>query len=321
MKNEPTPQQAPGAQPTGRHQYEHVAPTVIHDPERDMMFLDRWVHRASKDPVKLWGFLAAAAVAVLIVVIVYNVVGGGESASTLAWNGLDSARSADDKLDVAKAHPNSPAAPWARLDAATQLYQSGVADLPSNSDSALQTLKKAADLFEQIAKSEPKDSMTAVTAAFGLARCLEARNELPKAVEQYELVAKTWPDSAQAAEAKKLAAVLQKPDAATFYKDLYAFKPTKVSLPPLGTENLDFPDVVPAPPPPPAPAESLIPPPPPSSQPEEPKAEEPKAEEPKAEEPKAEEPKAEEPKAEAEEAKPAEEPKAEEAKPAEAPKS
>ena len=303
MKNEPTPHHAPGAPAPGRHQYEHATPTVIHDPEQDMMLLARWVHRAMQDPAKFWGWLLGGAGAVLGLVILFNLFSGRGVATSEAWTSLDAARSADDKLEVAKANPNSPVATWARLDAAAQLYQSGVSDLPSNSDAALQTLKKAADIFDQLAKSEPKDSPAAVSAAFGLARCLEARNELPKAVDQYKLVADTWPDAPEAAEAKKLAAALQKPEAAAFYKDLYAFKPTKVSLPPLGTEKLDFPDVVPAPTDSAAPGASPIPPPPPSAATEEPKADAPKAEEAKPEEPKV------------------DAPKAEEAKPAEAPKS
>ena len=315
MKNEPTTQHDPGAPAHGRHQYEHATPTVIHDPEQDMMLLARWVHRAMKDPGKFWGWLLGGAAVVLGLVILVNVLAGRGSNASDAWARLEAARSADDKLEVAKSNAGSAVAPWARLEAATQLYQSGVDDLPSNSDAALPTLKKAADLFDQIAKSEPKDSPAAVAAAFGLARCLEARNELPKAVEQYKLVADTWPDAPEAAEARKLAETLAKPEAAAFYKDLYAFKPTKVSLPPLGTEKVDFPDVVPAPSDTAAPASSLIPPPPPSTKAEEPKAEEAKpAEEPKAEEAKP----ADAPKAEPA---PAEAPKAEEAKPAEAPKS
>ncbi|WP_337175597.1 hypothetical protein [Paludisphaera sp.] len=314
MKNDPTPQHAPGTPAPGRHQYQHPTPTVIHDPEQDMTVLGRWVHRAMKEPVKLWGAVIGGAVAILAVVILYNLASGGGAASSEAWNSLDAARSADDKLEVAKANPESPAASWARLEAAAQLYQSGVSDLPSNSDAALQTLKKSADIYEQLVASEPKDSPVALAAAFGLARCLEARNELPKAVEQYKLVASTWPDSAEAAEAKDLAEALQKPEAAEFYTQLYAFKPSKVSLPPLGTETLDFPDVIPAPTDSASPASSLIPPPPPSPVTEEPKAEAEEAAPAGEEAPKAEEaaPAVEEPKAEPDAPAAEEAPKAEE---------
>ncbi|MDG3003399.1 tetratricopeptide repeat protein [Paludisphaera mucosa] len=318
MKNEPTPHHNPGAASPARHQFEHATPTVIHDPEQDMMLLARWVHRAMQDPARFWGWVGGVTAAVLALVVVVNLFAARTGVQNNVWGKLDEARTADDEIEVAKANPQSPAAPWALLQAASRLYTSGVSDLPSNSDAALPTLKKALDLFDQLGKSEPKDSPIAVAAAFGKARALEARNELPKAVDQYKFVADTWPDSAEAVEAKKLAAALQKPDAADFYKQLYAYKPTKVSLPPGGSESLDFPAVVPAPPTDAVSPGSLVIPPPPSdaAKPEAPKADAPKPEEPKAapkvEEPKAEPAKPEEPKSEA--------PKPEPAAPAEAPK-
>ncbi|AMV38711.1 tetratricopeptide repeat protein [Planctomyces sp. SH-PL62] len=319
MKNEPTPYQSPGTTPPPRHQFDHATPTVIHDPEQDMTLLARWMHRAMKDPVKFWGVLGGLVVAILAVVLAVNMFGARGGSQSDVWNQLDEAKNADDQLAIAKANPESPAAPWATFQAASRLYQSGVADLPSNSEAALQSLKKAADLYDQLAKSEPKDSPVATAAAFGMARALEARNELPKAVDQYKLVAETWPDTAEAAEAKKLAAELQKPEAVSFYKELYEYKPTKVSLPPLGSESLDFPPVVPSPTDAPIDGSLLIPPPP--SSPEAPKAEAAPAEAPKAEAAPAEAPKAEAAPAEAPkpEAVPAEAPKAE-AAPAEAPK-
>jgi hypothetical protein len=78
-------------------------------------------------------------------------------------------------------------------------------------------------------------------AALGKARALEMRNELSKAIEQYQLVAKEWPDTPEAGEAKRYAEVLKDPQAASFYKELYAYAPTKVTLPPDGTMNLPLP--------------------------------------------------------------------------------
>ncbi len=57
---------------------------------------------------------------------------------------------------------------------------------------------------------------------------------------------KTWPDSAEASLANQMAAELEKPGAAAFYKELYAYSPTKVTLPPVtlppgGTQDFSFP--------------------------------------------------------------------------------
>ena len=97
-----------------------------------------------------------------------------------------------------------------------------------------------------MARDAPKDSPQARAAALGKARTLEARNEIAKAIDQYQLVEKTWPGTPEATQAKRLAEELKKPEAAAFYKELYAYSPTKVTLPPLGTQNLDMP-LLPAP--------------------------------------------------------------------------
>src|SRR5262249_34126197 len=60
---------------------------------------------------------------------------------------------------------------------------------------------------------------------------------LPKAIEQYQLVAKEWPNTPEADEANRYAEALKAPEAAAFYKELYAYSPTKVTLPPGGTET------------------------------------------------------------------------------------
>lgn len=321
MKNEPSHSQspknpAPKTTPV-RHQYEHAEPTVIqHDPEEDMMFLARWARRAQENPVKFWTWAGVAVAAILGVVILNHYISSRTQSGAEVWTRFDAAKNADDLIQVADDFPDAPGAAWARLQAATRLFATGVEDLPKNRDAALENLKKAIDQFEKVEAAAPKDSTLAVTAALGKARALEARNELPKAVAEYKRLAETWPDAPEAAEAKEMAAALQKPDAAAFYKELYAFTPTQVTLPPLGAETLDFPFPTDSPA---APGDGddaplLVPPPPPTPAPTD--AEAPKAEETPAETPKAEETPAEAPKAEET---PAEAPKAEEA-PAEAPK-
>jgi len=230
----------------GRHQFEHQVPTVIHDPEENMMVLARWTHRAMKDPVKFWGAIAAIVVCLLGLVVLSNVVWTGSSANAEVWAKMESVKSPAERVQLAEEYPGSAAATWARLQAATEYYNQGFADLPNNRDVALPNLQKAVANFDEVAKEAPKDSPQARAAALGKARALEARNELAKAIEQYELVAKTWPESAEAAEAKKLAAALKKPEAVAFYKELYAYSPTKVTLPPLSTQDFNMP-LMPAP--------------------------------------------------------------------------
>ena len=108
---------------------------------------------------------------------------------------------------------------------------------------ALPTLKKALDTFEKVAAESPEDSPQARTAALSVGRTLEARNELDRALKQYEKVAttKAWADSAEGREAARLAVLLKKPETITFYKELSAFKPAEATLPPGGTGSLNIP--------------------------------------------------------------------------------
>jgi hypothetical protein len=224
-----------------RHQFDHQVPTVIHDPEENMMLLARWTHRAMKNQTRFWGTIIGLVAGVLSIVVVSNLLMNRDSGRADLWSKLETAKSPADRVQVAEDNPSSPVATWAKLQAATDYYNQGFGDLPNNRDVALPNLKKALDLFDDVARQAPTDSPQARAAALGKARTLEARNELSKAIEQYRLVEKTWPDSAEATLAKRMAAELEKPGAAAFYKELYAYSPTKVTLPPGGTQDLSFP--------------------------------------------------------------------------------
>jgi tetratricopeptide (TPR) repeat protein len=239
MKNQP-PRSRSGSRYPARHQFDHVVPTVIHHPEEKMTALGRWTHRLLKDRqnAATWGAVIVAGL--LLGVVAWN-VGWSRSRTTELWNEIESAKKTDDRVALAKENPASPAASWALLQAATEFYNQALADMPNNRDVAGPMFKRALDLFDQVVREAPKDSPQARAAALGEARSLEARYELSKAIEQYRLVAKTWPSTPEAAEAAQLADALEKPEAAAFYKELFAYSPTKVTLPPLGSGSLNLP--------------------------------------------------------------------------------
>ncbi len=227
--------------PPVRHQLEHAVPTVIHNPEENMTALGRVASHAIKEPRRYLGWPAVAAGVTLLVVIVWRLTSGGSSVDSTAWSRLELAMTPTDRLAVAKADPGSPAAHWALLQVASKYCDDAMLDLPNNQDVSRQTSRKALDLYDQIIREAPHDSSPARLAALGRARVLEMRNDLPDAIKQYEKVAKDWPDSPEAAEAKRYAEALKDPQAANFYKELYAFRPTTVTLPPEGTTTQTFP--------------------------------------------------------------------------------
>ena len=224
-----------------RHQFDHVVPTVIHHPEEQMTALGRLVTHILHDRKKFSTWALSLLLGILAVVVIWNLTTGRNINSSEAWTKLDAAKKAEERLDVAKEFPDSQASKWALLQAANEYYNLALADLPNNRDVALPLFKKALDLFDRVATESPKDSFQARAAALGKARSLEARNELGKAIDQYELVVKNWPGTPEADQAKLIAEGLRKPEAAGFYKDLYAFSPTKMTLPALDTERLDLP--------------------------------------------------------------------------------
>lgn len=246
MKNE-TSRSASQPKPLpARHQFDHEVPTQIHNPEEDMMVLARWTHRAMQNPTRFWGTIAAIVGGTLGIVLLSNLFWSSSTGRADAWSKLELAKSPGDRIQVADDNPGSPVATWARLQAATEYFNQGFSDLPNNRDTALPSLKKALDQFDLVVKDAPADSPQARAASLGKARTLEARNEIAKAIEQYRQVEKRWPTSPEAGQAKQLADALEKPDAAAFYKELYAYSPTKVTLPPMGTEKFNLP-LVPSP--------------------------------------------------------------------------
>ena len=217
-----------------RHQLDHVVPTVIHDPEEKMPALARWLRHAMANPTRFWGLVAALVVGVIALGILSNGLTLGRSKSDAAWLKIESAKSASERVEFAHEYPKSQAEQWALLQSATEFYNQGFVDLPANRDAALPALKKALDLFDEVAGLAPQDSPQARAAALGAARTLEARKDLERAIKQYEKVASTWKGTPEAAEAQRLAAALRRPENVAFYNDLYNFKPIEATLAPMG---------------------------------------------------------------------------------------
>jgi tetratricopeptide (TPR) repeat protein len=224
-----------------RRQFDHEVPTVIHHPEEKMTALARLTRRIILDPRKYASWALAIAIVVLAIVVGMNWSSATGTKTYEVWSKIDTATKPEDLAAAAKDSPGTDASEWVLMLAANEYYNSAMADLPNNRDVAVPNLKKALDLYEQVARQAPKESYRARAALFGKARCLEARNELAQAIEQYELIAKQWPDSTEADQARQLAQALKKPEAVAFYKDLYAYSPTKVTLPPLSTESIKLP--------------------------------------------------------------------------------
>jgi tetratricopeptide (TPR) repeat protein len=231
MKDEQHPARAPRAT-------EH-APVVVHHPEQDETVLARWLRLGMERGTGFWLPVAAVGALAIAGILVASNWRPGNSGEAQAWVDLSTLgpRDTEARTKIAEQFPDSLPAAWANLQVAGIRFDEGVDKLATDRDTAVGLLKKAAELYEQVAKgklAQDKDSPLARAAAFGQARCAEALNEPDRAIEQYERVASRWPNSPEAKEAEKLAKRLRQPEARDFYKRLYAYVPSQTSLPPAG---------------------------------------------------------------------------------------
>lgn len=228
-----------------RHEQDRAAPTVIHDPEQGMNLLERKLRHLMENHVQFWTLVIGLMVVLVGVSLLASGLPFGRVSSNEAWTKLESAKTAEEREEIARAYPKTPAQRSALLLVAAEYYMRGFADLPTNKDVALPLLKKALDRFQEVVDDSPAVTPQARAAALGVARTLEARGELEKASAQYEKIVQNpaWKGTAEAAEAERLAALLKKPETAAFYKELYAYKPVETTLPPGGTSPLTLPPV------------------------------------------------------------------------------
>ncbi len=225
MKEEPRTAVRP------EHEFEHAEPTVIHDPDQDLTILARWLRRGMEQGPRFWFLLAGAVGVAVLVGVLAGGLSKGRTTSGQAWADLSGAQTPGQKVEVAEAFPAGEVSRVAKLQAAADHFLQAIRDLPANRESALPQLKKALDLYQQVAREAPKGSDEATAAAFGAARALEARNELPEAIGAYKAVIAAAPDSAEARQAAKLVEQLKDPEVVAFYKDMYTYKAPTASLP------------------------------------------------------------------------------------------
>jgi hypothetical protein len=238
MKDEP--------QTPPRHLYEHDQPTVVHHPEEDMTILGRWLSRGLEKGPIFWLFLVGSVLAFVAIVAFGNLLTTSQGGDVKAWDELAAAKTPEERIEIAKSFAGTQAAQWGLLQAANDLYLQGFGDLPNNREAALPRLRKALDLYQQVAKETPSTKPAARIAALGVARTLEARNELAEAINQYKAVVSRFPDSLEADQAAEILKDLQRPDAADFYKQFYAYKAPQVTLPPGGDATFGLPPNHPA---------------------------------------------------------------------------
>lgn len=209
---------------------------AVHDPEKDMTILARWLYRAMQNRQQFWLGLGMVVVLPLVAVVIFNALSLGSSPGQDAWTELMLSKgTADDLKSLGEKFAGQPAAGWADYQAADQYFSQGVSDLPGNKDASTKSFENAIKLFQQAAAAAPSGSDLSRFAQFGEARVLETRNRLKEAIAKYEAVAKAWPESLEGKKSSEMVRLLALPESQKFYDELYALKLEQPTIPPGGT--------------------------------------------------------------------------------------
>lgn len=252
MRNEPTA-------PT------HVTPPpaeethLIH--EEEPTILARWLKQGMEQGPAFWGVVAVGVIAIFGLLLLVNYLTVPDSKELEAWSELtavgrqDAAASlfgptptseAPQRLEeLAQTYANTPAAGWARVQAASILLSEASAALSTTRRAdGIGKLLEADELFQQTA-STAKDPALRRLASFGAARAAEAKLGLPledakrpkpaDVIAKYEEIARQFPGTPEADEAARLASRLTDPINVEFYEQLAKFNPDDVAIPPPGT--------------------------------------------------------------------------------------
>ncbi|QDV34457.1 tetratricopeptide repeat protein [Tautonia plasticadhaerens] len=241
MKTEPHPRQHHEGEPPPESLIHHEEPTL----------LEQWFRRILERGWSFWatiGLVAAAAAAAFI--LLQRASGPGREAVE-AWTELASVATApssmtpfgpdpnaglpDRLLEIAELNPETAAARWARLRAASLLLNEGSGELATTRRSAgAGKVVEAGDLFAELADA-PGDESLRRMATLGVARAAEARMgldaddtdhaDLDEVLALYDRVVEQFPDTPEAEQAERQTRRLQRSESIAFYEQLAAFDP------------------------------------------------------------------------------------------------
>lgn len=132
-----------------------------------------------------------------------------------AWQAIDT-RNDELLREVIKKYPNKPAALWSQLVLADDELSRGVTGLFSQRSAGRDLLSSAADDYKYVAEHSTLP-LVREQALFGLGRAEESLNELGKARDAYESVAKSYPNGPYAKQAEQRLTQLNRDSAKVFY--------------------------------------------------------------------------------------------------------
>ncbi|MCA9054003.1 MAG: tetratricopeptide repeat protein [Planctomycetaceae bacterium] len=163
----------------------------------------------------LIGILVATVLAVGI--IIWQRSSGAADAE--AWGKFAKAATADEYLTVAEDHPGTNVARWAQLRAGEQFLNQGLRTATSDRKSTEDNLKQAESAFQSLLQGSGATPQVRERALYGLALAREtlSNGDTSKAIEAYEELRNSFPDSHLAGLAEQRMNDLKQESTRDFY--------------------------------------------------------------------------------------------------------
>ncbi len=188
-----------------------------HLAENDLaQILDRWLKKIEPYSNQILLGILIGTVAILGILFFAR---SGASASEEAWTKFAAAESADDYATVADDYPHSNVTTWARLRAGELYLAQGMQTAVSDRKSTTERLEQAESSFNQVLQAQSVSPEAREQALYGLAVVKETLSDgnTQPAVETYEELLKSFPDSRFAGLAKHRVDALKTEEAQSFY--------------------------------------------------------------------------------------------------------
>ena len=198
-----------------------------------MTILARWVHRGMEQGPKFWYLLGGV---VVVVVLDHDARQRPGAGAVVGRQGVERAERGARRPARRSRSPTpiraarSPASPGSRRPPNTSSPPRATSR-PTARPPARSSRRRWSS-SSKVDKEAPKDSPEALAAAFGVARTLEARNELPEAIEAVQGRRLRLARHRRGQAGQALAERLRDPEVVAFYKELYTYKAPAASLPP-----------------------------------------------------------------------------------------
>ncbi len=206
--------------------------------------LSKWLEQVQPYSKLIVGVAVVIAAVLFAIMFISNSNRRTNEASWTGYYAAASSRDPEELHKVAERYAGTKAAIWALHAAAQANLMQGSQSLYLDRGASREQLREAAeDYVSVLEKLGPSDEpLLRQRALYGLAQAYEAQNELGKAGERYEEIAKAWPESAIGKQAGQRAAALKRTDTQDFYKWFFAQKPP-APTPPRGGTSIPFGDV------------------------------------------------------------------------------